>query len=182
MQQLVHNNESQTHLVHANILLFLAPPAFTLHGAASSPAGGAGKHPVLEAQIQIAHTLEHTAQLECPGDGVRTAKEVAHLHSVTNNPCSENRYSEALAGARAVVGQDLREGKSSLDRKTDSAQEANIGCGIGDRGEVEDGQDGNEVSEEEPVPRNVPGQILRMRHSCESRETHGLVFFHCQKS
>jgi hypothetical protein len=60
-----------------------------------------------------------------------------------------------------VVGQDLREGESSLDRKTDSAQEADIGCGIGDGGEVEDGQDGNEVSEEEPVPKKALGQILR---------------------
>lgn len=161
MQQLVHNNESQAHLVHANILLFLAPPAFTFQGTSSSLVGGAGKHPVLESQIQIAHALEHAAQLECPGDGVGAAEEVAYLHSVTKNPCSENRHSEAFAGARAVVGQNLRKGKSSLDRKTDSAQEANIGCGIGDRGEVEDGQDSNEVSKEEPVPKKVLGQILQ---------------------
>lgn len=108
-----------------------------LHGAASSPVGGASEHPVLEAQIQIAHTLEHTAKLEGPGNGFLAAEEVAHLHGVTKDPRSENRHPETLARTGAVVGQDLRERESSLDSKTDGAQEADVGRGIGDGGEVE---------------------------------------------
>lgn len=143
-----------------------------LQGAASSPAGAAGEHPVLEAQVQIAHALEHAAKLERPGDGVRAAEEIAHLHGVTNDPRSENGNSETLAGARTMVGQDLGEGESSLDSKTDGAQEANIGLGIGNWGEVEDKQDGNEVGEEKPVPmvdrvrlfgRKIMGEQIDLR-------------------
>lgn len=109
-----------------------------LRRAASCQAGGAGEHPVLEAQIQIAHALEHTAQLEGPGNGFRAAEEVAHLHCITKDPRSENRHPETLARTGAVVGQDLRERESSLDSKTDGAEEADVGRGIGDGGEVED--------------------------------------------
>lgn len=153
-------SKSQALSVHANILLFLPPPAFMLHGAASSPAGGAGEHPVLEAQVQIAYALEHTAQLERPGDGLLATEEVAHLHGITKNPSSKNGHSEALAGTGAVVGQNLGERESSLDSKTNGAQEADIGRGIGDGGKVEDGQDGDKVGQEEPVPRVAENQRI----------------------
>ena len=154
-----------------------------LHGAASSPAGGAGEHPVLEAQVQIAHALEHTAQLERPGDGLLAAEEVAHLHGITKNPSGENGHSESLAGTGAVGGQNLGERKNSLDSKTNSAQEADIGRGIGDGSKVEDGQAGGKVGEEEPVP--IVAESVSVFGPCGKKGsywTHGLVFFHCQKS
>lgn len=160
----------------------MAPPAFLLYGAASSPAGGAGEHPVLEAQVQIAHALEHTAQLERPGDGFLAAEKIAHLHGISENPGSENGHSEAIAGTGTVVGQNLGERENSLDSETNSTQEADVGRGIGDGSKVEDGQDGDKVGEEEPVPV-VAESVSAFDHVVKGGKwTHGLVFFHCQKS
>lgn len=51
-----------------------------------------------------------------------------------------------------MVGQDLGEGESGLDGETNTAQEADIGFRVGDRGQVDDGQDGGKIGQEQPVP------------------------------
>lgn len=51
-------------LVHPDVLLSLTPPVVVTLRAGRSPRSHPGEHPVLEAQVEVAHTLEHAAQLE----------------------------------------------------------------------------------------------------------------------
>lgn len=148
-----NNKKSIKSLGHANIFLAGAPALFLLLGAACSPHGVPSEHPVLQAQVAITDALEHTAELECPGDSLCTAEEVAHLHRVTNQPRGQDRDTESFTGARAVVGQDLWNGESGLNGETDAAQQADVGGGVGDRGDVKNEQNSDEVGEEHPVPR-----------------------------
>lgn len=80
----------------------------------------------LEAQVEVAHALEDTTELERPWDGLCAVEEVAHLHGITKNPCRNNGESEALAGAGSVVGDYLREREGSFDGESEVANEANI--------------------------------------------------------
>lgn len=138
-------------LLHPDIFLSLTPSFFLLMRANRSPGSHLGEHIVLEAQVKVAHTLEHTAQLEGPGDGLLAAEEVAHLHGITNEPCRENGDPEALARAGAVVGQNLGNGEGSLNGETNAAEDADISIRFGDRGEVDHGQDGYKIGQEHPV-------------------------------
>lgn len=107
--------------------------------------GVASEEVELEAQVEVAHTLEDTTELERPGDGLCAVEEVTHFHSVTENPCRNNGESEALARAGLVVGEDLRDREDSFDGESDVAKEADIESRLSDRGKVDDGQHSDEV-------------------------------------
>lgn len=97
--------------VHADILRLMAPAVVLLRAARdlrrvagmgrdmSRMCGGGlpGEHPELEAQVEVTHALEHTAELEGPGNGLGAVEEVTHLHGVTENPGRDDRHTEALA-------------------------------------------------------------------------------------
>jgi len=70
---------------------------------------------ILKPQKQITSHLENTAHLERPRDLARRSKEPKHLHEVTSDPGCEDRETEAFAGARAVVGEDLGEREGCFD-------------------------------------------------------------------
>lgn len=72
-------------------------------------------HPILHAQKRITAHLENTTQLERPGNLARGRKEPDHLHHVTRQPAHQYANPEALAGARLVVGNYLREGERGFD-------------------------------------------------------------------
>ena len=143
----------QADLLHANILRLGTPPSFLVIGANGSSGSTANEHPVLDAQVAVAHALEHTAQLESPRNGLLATEEVAHLHRVTKEPRSQDGNTESGARARAVVGHDLRDREDSFHSKTDTAQEANVGGGLGEGGDVEDEKNADKVSQEHPVSR-----------------------------
>lgn len=105
----------------------------------------------LEAQVEVANALEDTTELERPGDGLCAVEEVAHLHGITENPCRDDGDSEALARAGSVVGNDLRDREGSFDGESAVANEANIELRFSDRGQVDDGQDSDEVSQRHPI-------------------------------
>lgn len=91
---------------HPNILL-LGPPAL-MSRAARNPGG---VQPKLESEVEVANALEHGAQTERPGNDLATEEKIADLRRVTEDPCCDDRKAEAFARARAVVGQNLGQGK-----------------------------------------------------------------------
>lgn len=113
--------------------------------------GVSGEEIKLETQVEVAHALEDTAELERPRDGLCAVEEVAHLHGVTKNPCRNNGDSEALARARSVVGKDLRDREGSFDGESDVAKEADIELRLSDRGQMDDGQHSDKVTQRHPV-------------------------------
>lgn len=147
------SSQNLTDAVESNLLLL-----FVFLGAACSFVGATGEHPVLDAQVGIANTLEDTTELERPGDRIRAHKEVAHLAAVTNDPSSQDGDTESFARTRSVVGQNLRDGESGLDGETDAAQQADIGTEVGDRSKVNDEKSGDEVTEENPIAAELNGQ------------------------
>lgn len=134
--------------IHPDSLLPLPPSALLLGIAASSSTVTACEHPVLKAQVTVAHTLEHATHLESPGNGLRAEKEKAHFHAITKDPRGKKRQTETLAGARAVVSEYLGEGESGLDGETNIAQEADVGLRVGYRGKMDHDQDGDKVGQE----------------------------------
>lgn len=121
-------------------------------GVGRALSGGVSSEVIkLEAQVEIANALEDTTELERPGDGLCAVEEVAHLHGITENPCRDDRDSEALARAGSVVGNDLRDREGSFDGESAVANEADVELRLSDRGQVDDGQDSDEVSQRHPI-------------------------------
>lgn len=74
---------------------------------------------VLNTEECVAGALEDTADLEGPGNGGGCSEEPVKLHSVTNNPASDNRQSEPLARFGSQVGEDLGDRKGRFNGETD---------------------------------------------------------------
>lgn len=137
--------------VHPDVLLPLTPSAILLRIAASSSARPTSEHPILETKVEVTGTLEHATQFEGPGDRLFAEEKVAHLHGVTNDPCHEDGHSETPARAGTMIGNDLREGKRGFDGEADAAEETDVGFRLGDGSQVDHGQNGYEVCQEQPV-------------------------------
>lgn len=177
----------ETDLLHANVLGLDTPPTFLILRATGSSGSATNEHPVLDPQVAVAHALEHTAQLEGPGDRLLATEKVAHLHRVTKEPCSQDGDTESVARARTMIGDDLRDREDSFNSKTDAAQQANVGGRLGEGGDVEDEKNADKVSQEHPVSRGGEVSIgicflLFARCVSCSPITYGLVLRHCQKS
>lgn len=54
-----------------------------------------------------------------------------------------------------MVGDDLRDGESRFDSKTDVAKETDIVINLTERSQVNDSEDSNEVGEEHPVSMRI---------------------------
>jgi hypothetical protein len=108
-------------------------------------------HEILASQKQITAHLENAAQLERPRYLTGRRKEPEHLHDITSNPACENGHTETFAGARLVVGQDLREREGGLDGKADGAEACGVeGVEVWDGGDQKFERDeGDEEVEEE---------------------------------
>lgn len=94
--------------IHANVLGLMAPTVVLFRTARSlrrvsrvgrrmgrhmsrmSWGSFPGEHVELEAKVEVANALEHTAELERPRNSLRAVEEVTHLHGITENPSRDN--------------------------------------------------------------------------------------------
>lgn len=144
-------NQTGKNSTHMNILLACTPSIAISRSCILSLAQTI--HHILQPQIHIAHALESGTELECGRNDVLGIEQVTHLHHITEKPRAQNGEPESLAGPRALVGQDLRNGQEGFDGESGNAEEVDIGLRLGDEGEehVYHEEDAGEIAKESPV-------------------------------
>lgn len=147
-----------------NILL-IRTPSVTIRRRRISSLPRA-KHQILNTQVHITHALEDGAELECRGNNILRIEQITHLHYITEEPRSQDGDPETFAGTRALVGEDLWNGKESFDGESGDAEEVGVGLCLGDEGEkdVDDEKGAGEVAQECPVPDHNHVSIQPFAH------------------